>query len=384
MLIKFTSLLCFIGFTSYAFATAPYQGSKGFQESLSPSDSGRPFRLGIIKLSAELDNEKPLAPADYAGWTAHSSGIIIGAPGDKTVRNLFLETNKPVWDLQLESDLSAPPLIVGESVILGLRDGTLMKLDLRNGSLIWKNKLGSFASRTIVEDRDRVYVATALQTLYGVNIQDGKVEWLYNPELPNEIGIHNLAPPLLSTNVLYWGLSTGEILNLETQTGKVLWRHDPKSSGRGGKFHNYVGRMSIAGRRLIFCRYDGLIGAVSIETGQEGSLLWELNESTGNCVDSDFRAGRFYAATSTGDVHALTVSGQKLWTSKLGLALSSISAIEDSIFATGVDGGIYSLKQNGALIWYDLTGGRILNRPFFVKKRAYFLTGLKNLYVYRL
>lgn len=385
MLIKLSSLLCFVGFTSLAFATAPYQGSKGSEEFHNPRTLGRPFRVGIIKLAAGFDQEKSLAPADYAGWSMHSSGILVGAPGEKMVRSIMLETNKLVWELALESDLSAPPLVLGETVVLGLRDGTLMKLDLSNGALIWRTKLSSFAARAITEDRERIYVTTALQTLYGISIQDGKIEWLYNPELPNEISIYNLAPPLLSTNVLYWGLSTGEIVNIESQTGKVLWRHDPKSTGRGGKFHNYVGRMTLAGRRLIFCRYDGLIGAMSVETGQEGQLLWELAESSGNCVDSDFRGGRFYAASTNGDVHALTVSGQKLWTSKLGLPLSTVSATEDTIFATGVDGAIYNLKPNGTLLWYDIiAGGRILNRPFFVKKRAYFLTGLKNFYVYKL
>lgn len=143
--------------------------------------------------------------------------------------------------------------------------------------------------------------------------------------------------------------------------------------------------MFLSGKRLLFCRYDGLVGAVSTEAGKEGELLWKLDSVTGNCTSADYREGRFYVSTTTGNIHAVSVSsGKELWpTLKLTNSLASVSAVEDFVFATGIDGQLFALNPSGAIAWQDDINARTVVPPVTIGDRLYFASGLKNIYVYR-
>lgn len=352
----------------------------------------RPYRLGMHNLSPALDHQKPLAPADYAGFVEHS-GLLIGSttakPGSVTAQDLIafnLNDSTELWRKALTGgDLSASVLPLASGIMVAQLDGSLSKLDLQTGQTLWQISLPTFVNIRLTSDSGRVFAVTASQVLYAINNHDGKIEWVYDPEMPkNEIHIHNTAAPFVNGSRLYWGLSNGEIIGLEIQTGQKKWRQNPKITG-GGRFHNYMGSMFVYKERLLFCRYDGLIGAVSLEEKREGELLWQVEGNTGNCADSDYRSGRFYAVTTSGDALAVNAeTGSSLWSGvKLGMNLSTVTAVEDSILVTGSEGQIYALTPAGTLAWYDNVDGRLLTHPILVGKTAHFASGLKNIYSYQ-
>ncbi len=341
----------------------------------------RPFRLGFFKLSPSLDKEKTLAPADYAGWV-ESGGLLLGSPDGREFVAFSLKNKTQLWSKAIKGDLTVPAYSFGESVIISQKDGTLTKLDLQNSQTQWEIQLPSFVSSEFAKNNERIFAVTANQILYAINAKDGNIEWFYDAEVPNEMLIQNTASPVVFGNQVYWGLSNGELVALESKTGKIQWRRNPKVGG-GGRFHNYMGSFFVSNKNLVFCRYDGLIGAASLDGGE---LVWQVEGNTGNCVDSDYRGGRFYAVTTSGDTLALNAdTGQNLWHGlKLGRDLSTISAIEDSVFVTGADGQVYSLGTDASLLWYDRLEGRILSHPVFIGKEVYVSTGLKNIYAYKL
>lgn len=343
----------------------------------------RPFRTGMMKMHPYLDLQKPLAPADYVGWV-ESAGMLLGNPEEGVLLAVDLKTRSKVWAKALKGgDLTVPVFPVGDSLLTCQKDGTLSKLDSKTGSVIWEYKLPTFVSVNLSNDQERIYAITSSQVLYAINFHDGKMEWLYDPEVNTEIKIQNAAPPLVSVGKLYWGLTTGELMSLEAKTGKRLWRRNPKYT-IGGRFHNYAGSLVVSNKLLAFCRYDGLIGAVSTESGQEGELRWQLDSNSGNCSDADSRGGLFYAVTSKGEVYSINIdNGATLWSSKLGPDLSSVFVLEDSIFASSTEGQIYNISMNGQLIWFDNLEARILSHPFLFDKQIYFSTGLKNIYSYK-
>ncbi|MBI2602272.1 MAG: PQQ-like beta-propeller repeat protein [Deltaproteobacteria bacterium] len=366
---------------SLASAIQPYQGQPSYLPDFVKRQK-RPFRLGVIELSRKVDRDKPLGAIDFAGW-AEQGGILVGAPDHKRVIAFSLRNGQTQWVLPTDEILSAPPLVLGEFVYLGLLDGTLMKVDIHSGKTNWKVKLNSFASRAMVKDNYYLYVVTANQTIYAVNLQEGRIEWLHDPELPEGIRLQNLVPPVVYLNKVYLGISTGEILSLDAKSGALLWRRNPQD--QGGRFHDVMGKMVPLGKLLAFCRYDGLVGAISLETGNEGSLLWSVNELTGSCADSDFREGRFYVGTVNGDVGVINITtGKPLWIEKLGIPVTSISAAEEYILVASSEGDILALNTTGSLEWRDFIGGRVATRPIFFEQSVYFSTGLKNLYGYRL
>lgn len=347
----------------------------------------RPFRAGMMKFSPLKEEQKPLAPVDFSGWV-EGLGRLIGSPDSQSVIAFSLDNRTVLWRKTLKAELSAPAFPVGDFVILAQQDGTLSKLDFRTGEKIWDLSLASFVPTQLTRDNERVFAVTATQVLYAININDGKVEWFVDAELPNEIRIHNSAPPFIYVNHLFWGLPNGDLVGIEIKSGKKLWRKNPRISG-GGRFHNYMGTMAVSNashKGLVFCRYDGLIGSVSLEAGREGELLWQLEGNTGNCTDSDTRSGRFYAVTSSGEVFSMnTDTGKSLWAPiKLGKDLSSITAIEEFVFVTGADGNVYALSPSGELQWYDKLDARLMSHPIFAGDKMYVPTGLKNIYAYKI
>ena len=344
----------------------------------------RPFRMGILKMAPDLDAQKPLAPQDNSGWI-HAEGFLIGNPEASVAVAYSLKKDTRVWTHVLPGGpLTTPALSVGKMVILAQQDGTVEALETATGALKWQIKLPNFVPVPMSKDREHIYVLTANQVVYAIGARDGKIEWLYDPEIPLDLRIHNSAAPLVSVNQLYIGLSSGELLCLDIQSGKKVWRRNPKIAG-GGRFHNFMGRLAVSNKHLAFCRYDGLIGAVSLEPERAGELLWQQEASTGNCMDADFRNGKYYSVTSSGEVFALNAeSGQNLWSGiKLGTGLSTISITEEHILITGTDGKIYALTERGALDWYDDIDGRLTSPPLLLDGAAYFSSGMKNIYVYR-
>jgi len=352
----------------------------------------RPFRLGMTKFDSSLDYQKPLAPGDYSGWVERS-GLFIGStrahPGSDHLQDLLalnFKNGTELWRKPLTGlDLSVPVHPLHNGIVVAQLDGSISKLDLQTGQLLWQISLPTFINVRMTSESGQLFVVTASQVLYALNSHDGKIEWVYDPDMPkNEIRIHNTAAPLVSGSHLYWGLSSGEIVGLELQSGQKKWRQNPKIAG-GGRFHNYMGSMLVYKEHLVFCRYDGLIGAVSLENKREGELLWQVEGNTGNCADSDSRSGRFYAVTTSGDALAVNAeTGNALWTGvKLGTGLSTVTAAEDSILITGTEGHIYALNTSGALEWYDNVDARLLSRPILLGKTAHFASGLKNIYSYQ-
>lgn len=352
----------------------------------------RPFRVGVLKLSKELDHQKPLAPGDYAGWVEHS-GVLYGstlAKKDASNTNdlvaLNFKNGAEIWRKPLLGmDLSTAVFPHSSGLILAQLDGTLSKVDFQTGHDIWKTSLPSFVNVRLVSDSGRVYAVTAGHVLYAINVNDGKIEWVYDPEMPKtEIHIHNTASPTLQGSHLYWGLSSGEIVALDTTNGLKKWRNNPKTGG-GGRFHNYMGSLVVHNERLLFCRYDGLIGALSVDDKRQGELLWRVENNTGNCADADYRGGRYYAVTTSGDALSVNVeTGKNTWSGvKLGLDLSTVTAAEGNVLITGTEGDIYALTLEGSLSWYDNVSGRLLSRPILLGNTAHFASGLKNIYSYQ-
>lgn len=344
----------------------------------------RPFRLGFLKLSPNLDQQKPLAPADYVGWI-EDSGLIFGSHEPKKISAISIDSHAKVWSRNLKSDLTVPILKVGEYLIAADRNGTVSKFETKTGKLVWEKDLPSFAVTALQKDNERIFLSTAHQTLYALNAKTGQIEWIYDPEVSLDMHIQNTAPPFVYGANIYWGLTNGEVLAIEGNTGKELWRVHPEPT-RHGRFHNYMGSLFVSFKQLVFCRFDGLIGGISLKNTPSGELSWSAKDHTGSCIDSDFRSGVFYAATSTGDFVAVDIqTGKNRWKAlKLGKNLSTISAVEDYIIATGVDGEIYALNPRGQLVWFDQINARILSKPFFVGPKLYVTTGLKNVYAYRL
>ncbi|MEZ4741766.1 MAG: PQQ-binding-like beta-propeller repeat protein [Bdellovibrionota bacterium] len=230
----------------------------------------RPFRVGHFKFSRKTDRIKPLGVASYAGWTS-ASGLLIGAVDHEWVGAFSVTNGKAKWWLHSSGELTAPPTIYGSWVILGFRDGTLLKVEVLTGKVVWKANLDTFPSRDYTLVGSKLLVITASQYLYSVDFQSGETQWLVDGGRPLGLTVRSLSAPVVYNENVYFGTSSGEIVSVSMATGKIEWRYDPEYTD--SRFKDIVGEMLVVNNRLIFSRYDGLVGAISLSAKQKTASL---------------------------------------------------------------------------------------------------------------
>ena len=341
----------------------------------------RPYRVGYIKMSPRLDREKPLAPFDPAGY-ALNSGLLIGAYDDRWISAMALASRQVQWWLDGGAQLTAPPGSFGGSVVLGFRDGKIMRVEALTGHKQWSITLDSFIERPFLLSGTTLYVMTAAQVLYALDFQSGKTLWLFDAGFPEGLAIRNGARPVVHENKVLFGTASGELLAVAADTGKLQWRYNP--SYNEARFHDVVGDMVLRSNKLIFTRYDGYVAALDLN-GSVRNVLW--SDQLPSVTTSTLRGDRLYVGGLNGDVYAIDPDngGKHLWRQTTGSAVSTLTAGESKLYVVGA-GGRLSVLDNvtGAYHWVDNLGASSAAAPIFDDNLLYFSTGLKSLYAYKI
>ena len=103
-------------------------------------------------------------------------------------------------------------------------------------------------------------------------------------------------------------------------------------------------------------------------------------------TSSVYRNNRYYVSAQNGDVYAYDASsGKRVWRLVTGTPLSTLTAGETTLFATGNNGEIFAINAStGEIRWHDDLGGEILSQPVLGETFLYISTGIHNIYKYRL
>lgn len=338
----------------------------------------RPYRARFLKLDPALDAQKPLAALDLSGWTI-AQGLAIGPFSDQWVGAYKLSDQSVAWWISAPAVIAAPITDLGQFVMLGFRDGTVMKVETTTGKKLWDVRLDSFVSRHFVLHGSTLLAMTAGQQLYALDFQTGTTQWLYDAGFPDGLAAQTLAPPVVVGDRVLIGLVSGEIEAVNLATGKIYWRFNPEYIE--SRFHDVTGEMSVQGNRLIVSRYDGLVAAVELDE-RDRRTIWK--DTLPAVTTSVQRGGRFYVGCINGDIYAYDInSGRRLWRAVTGEAIASLSAGETTLYAAGTTGRINALDvSSGKINWYDDLGSLISGRPMVWQGTLFFATGMRNLYGY--
>ncbi len=346
-----------------------------------PTVHHRPFRLGFMSLNTELDDQKPLAPIDTAGFVVNS-GVLIGAFDPQWVGGMSMMTRKILWWLDGKVTMTAPPGSFGAAVVLGFRDGRVVKVEALTGKRVWTAPLDSFTERAFLLNGTTLYVVTASQVLYAIDFQSGKTLWMFDGGFPDGLSIRGGARPVFHDGKVIFGVSSGEVLGVASDTGKLLWRYNPAYND--ARFHDIVGEMVVRNNRLIVSRYDGLIAAIDLSSAVR-SVVWQ--EQRSGLTTSAFRGSRYYVGTLSGEVIALDPdnNGKQVWRTVTGAAVTNITAGETQIFVGGSGGRVTALDaRTNEILWHDKLGSSLASPPILFENSIYYTTGLKSLYAYKL
>jgi outer membrane protein assembly factor BamB len=145
---------------------------------------------------------------------------------------------KPAWIHPLGAPTWGSPVVAGNLVFVGTKDGKFHAVRASDGTNAWtwigKNSIDGRA----VLDEERVYFIDARMNLVALDRHGGALRWsvaLHDEKLAgkpapdNPTFNHRTATPLLLDGVIYAGSSDGGLYALDAATGRELWRHNAKS-----------------------------------------------------------------------------------------------------------------------------------------------------------
>jgi outer membrane protein assembly factor BamB len=335
--------------------------------------------VSFTALNKEYDRQKPLAMIDTAGFVANS-GVMIGAVDPDWVIGLSMATERPLWFLDGKPGLTAPPGSFGSAVVLGLRDGKIVKVDALTGKKMWTASLDSFTERPFLLNGTTLFVLTAAQVLYALDFQTGKTLWLHDGGFPDGLTIRGGARPIVHDNKVIFGVTSGELLAVSLDSGKLVWRYNPAYND--ARFHDVVGDMVVRNDKLLITRYDGLVAAIDLASSVR-SVAWQ--EQLPSITTSAFRGGRYYIGGLNGDIYAMDPdTGRRVWRTVTGAAVNTITPGETTLFVGGAEGRITALDAaTGEARWYDRLAGSVASAPVLVDDAIYFTTGQKSVYGYK-
>jgi outer membrane protein assembly factor BamB len=160
----------------------------------------------------------------------------LGSDGDLVC--LKTANGEKVWHTNIRKDFggefgdwaySESPLVDGDAVVCtpGGKEATLLALDKRKGTLIWKSAVpdgdkAAYASIIIVEALGkRQYVQFLGEGLVGVDAKTGQFLWRY--EKPGKGSLANIPTPVALGNMIYSGSSMkgAGLIKLKAENGGI-------------------------------------------------------------------------------------------------------------------------------------------------------------------
>lgn len=137
---------------------------------------------------------------------------------DGTVAAADLAKGVLLWTAEPRVQVAGGPVLIGSTVYLASRDGSLVAISLSNGATSWRRpaKPPGATEHGATADEGRVVIASSSR-LVAFDAKDGKQLW--------EEPLAACGPAVRIGGKLYAPVATGEVLEIESATGKTLSRY---------------------------------------------------------------------------------------------------------------------------------------------------------------
>ncbi len=261
------------------------------------------------------------------------------------------------WKSKFSRPVTSSPLLTGDLVVFGCRDGNLYALDAGSGDVVWQFTSGAGIGASPAGDSSRIVSADYNGTVACLARRDGNLLW--KRKLPGRI----VSSPLLVGMKVYLGCYDHGFYCLSLGNGDILWK--TKTSGI------IRANATIAGGLVLFPSYDGYLYALTQGTGKIG-WRYKLRGNVSSSPVAD--RGIVVAAAPDGSVRAFAAaSGELKWEKKLEAPVKSGLLMNDGRVVFGAnDGRVYSLaSSDGSIQWEFATGDVVLSRPCIVEKKLF-------------
>jgi len=257
---------------------------------------------------------------------------------------LDVRSGKELWRYHTNGFLNSVPAVSNEVIYFGADDRKFYALNARNGTLLWMNDkaINRYkASPAVVNNI--VYTIPTDGSVYAFDIKNGEIIWL------TLVGKISESSPAIGDGIIAFGTDGGEIVALDSSTGKEKWRYDTGTS-------DIKSSPVIADGIVFIGSNDGSVYALATD---KGTFKWKY--STRDNVESSpsVKNGVVYAGSKDSSFFALDAStGKEIWKSQsLGPVISSPAISNNVVYFGTRNNFIYGLDAStGNMLWKRSTG----------------------------
>lgn len=280
----------------------------------------------------------------YAAPALTSDNQVILPGYDKITYSLDPANGSEKWRFTEATDaFVASPLVLESGIYAPSSDNFLYALNL-SGSLDWKFETDEDQWSTPIADGENLYLPAMDHHIHALLIETGGLKWesdALGGSIPG-------TPALSSTGVLYVGTIAAEMLAIDSQSGRVLWRAPSEGWIWSGP--------QLDGDTLYYGDMEGYLYAVN---AADGSVKWRIQPDTGAdraIVGTPLVVGEVvYFGAASGILYAVNTSdGSPRWNKVFEgkLHFGPVAAGDLILVApTRGDQLLFALDQNGNQMW---------------------------------
>lgn len=312
----------------------------------------------LTSFKAQIELEKVWARSIGKGVNDHdialSPVIINHALYAIDQKGLFFVVDKKNGDVLLKKktnlSVSAGFATDGSRLFLATWNGELVCLDL-NGKELWRSAIASEILAPPVVEGGTVVVQSADGDIHALGVSDGKKLWRHDVVQP-VLTVRGSAVPLLVGGRVLVGLASGKVISLNTANGLPVWERTvsaPEGHSELDRLVDIKGALVADGWRCFGVSYQGKVFSLDMRSG---ALIWQERFSGLNGLSID--AGQLFLSESTGSVAAFEAeAGAPIWRQKqLGYRGLTQPMVEtDAVVVGDMLGYLHWLsKKDGAFL----------------------------------
>lgn len=257
------------------------------------------------------DEERIVAPPIVA------DGMIYAMDAETEVSAFRVDNGARVWSVDLTPDdeddghINGGLAFEGGRVFVTTGFAQVVALDAKTGKEIWRRSLDGPMRVAPTVRGGRVFAITLENKLYALNAATGETLWNYagTAEIATLLGG---ASPAVDEDIVVAPFSSGDLVALRVETGRVLWTDSLVSARRTdavSTLSQIRGRPIIDRGRVFAISHGDIMAAIDLRTGQR---IWD--KPIGG-LESPWVAGD-YLFVLTNDWELLCVartSGRVFW-----------------------------------------------------------------------
>ena len=275
---------------------------------------------------------------------------VYAASSDGSLAKIDLKTGKVIWKINTGEKLSGGVGVGFNEVTIGTSNGLLIAYDV-TGKLLWKTRLSSQVLSAPTVHEGLVIVRTSDNQIHGLNVKDGLKKWTFSRSGP-PLNLRSSAGVITSDGVVYAGFPGGKLVAIREDNGTLLWEAtvaQPKGVTEIERASDVTSTPVIDGMTIYTVAYQGKISAVDRVNAR---TLWsrDISSYTGIGIDG----ARIYLSHTGGAVYSLAIeSGKTYWRQGdlLNRKLTTPLGMGDFVIVGDLEGYLHILdKETGAFL----------------------------------